>query len=65
MLSRLGFVLYWTACALAAGAALLGAYCIMQPPTTTADRALPLFFAVVALTIWITGRALRYVLAGR
>lgn len=65
MLARLGYVLYWSANAASAAAFALGCYLISQPPSNGPDRMLPLFFALAALMIWLAGRALRFVLAGR
>lgn len=65
MLARLGNLIYWLGCAAAAlsvgGAGLF----LMQTSENPADRFLPLFFAFTALALWLTGRAARYVLAGR
>jgi 4-hydroxybenzoate polyprenyltransferase len=63
MAARLGKVLYWAGCVLAA---LIIAIGVVLSSVTRAEQdwwALIVAF-VVALLVWLTGRACRYVLAG-
>ena len=55
---RLGWVLYWAFCIIAGLAAVLGAlYAYIEP---NSDWFLLL---IVAVVVWLMGRAIRYILA--
>ena len=60
MLAGLGNVLYWTACLLALATLFLFASVAVHDSHVT----LGAFGVVIALLIWLVGRACRYVLAG-
>jgi hypothetical protein len=64
MLARLGDVLYWLACLLALG--LIGFIVFAMSTTTRTDAwsELPIWVGIAGL-IWLAGRGVRYVLAGR
>jgi hypothetical protein len=57
---RLGDVLYWLGCGLAAVALGIGVFVFVDVKTI---EPLPVF-GVAAVVIWLIGRALRYVLSG-
>ena len=59
-IQRLGDVLYWLGCGLAVVALGMGLYFSIQGDTGE----LLTFFGIVAVVIWLVGRACRYVLAG-
>ena len=59
MVVRLGNVLYWAACILAA---LVAAFSLVVWQYDWANLALG---GAIGLGVWLVGRALRYVLAGR
>jgi hypothetical protein len=64
MVARLGNVLYWGACLVAGLLALIAAYAMVFG--TGEDRVfIDTALAVIALIVWLVGRACRYVLAGR
>ena len=64
VLTRLGDVLYWLGCIMAAIVVVWGAvFCFRD---SSADD--PYLFSVVAVAafaIWVIGRALRYILSGK
>lgn len=63
MAARLGDVIYWAMCGVAALALALLAFVALNP----GSEAVPwgIFFGVAAVVAWLFGRAVRYVLAGR
>ena len=72
MLERLGYVLGWTANILAVLVLIFSAvmYVVLsKDPASVRDPQFPFWFAlggcVVALVIFLIGRALRYIFAGR
>jgi hypothetical protein len=65
MLSRLGNVLYWLGCVIAAPFAAAAIYMQLLGNLTPNDKIVPLFLAGIAIIVWVVGRALRYVLADR
>jgi hypothetical protein len=68
MLARLGNVLYWLGCILAGFAVICAIAMVVipsNPNDTPVSSGLPIVFAVGAFMIWLIGRALRYILAGR
>jgi hypothetical protein len=66
MLERVGNVLYWIGCSLAALIVGLGAFVYLMEGKTRSDG-IGMFagFCVAAFLAWITGRGLRYILGGR
>ena len=63
MLARLGHVLYWAGCLLAVPPLILG---VMVLADRKPDAWMGLgFYTVVAVVIWLIGRACKYVLAGK
>jgi len=69
LLARLGNAVYWAACAVAVGCiflSLLGfgvdLFHLIQDEPSKADN---IFMFVFGVFVWVVGRALRYVLAGR
>jgi len=64
MLERLGNVLYWLGCAGAAVVVGVSALIVSDAPHPISTTAWIAIF-VAAFLIWLTGRAIRYVLAGR
>jgi hypothetical protein len=64
VLARLGEILYWISCILAAIVVVWGAlFCFRSD---NADD--PYLFSVVAVaafSVWVIGRALRYILSGK
>jgi hypothetical protein len=63
MIARLGNVLYWAGCVLAALIAGFGAIAAFQE--TWNPWGSFIVCAMVAAVVWIIGRICRYVLAGR
>ena len=63
MLTRLGQVLYWVASAAAALIVLWMAYIFIQEPQTDWDTIIGGIAS--ALILWLVGRGILYVLAGR
>jgi hypothetical protein len=63
MAARLGNVLYWLGCGVAAVFALLVALLIVGPGKDAVYYGS--IYAVIAIGAWLLGRACRYVLAGR
>lgn len=64
MPARLGEVIYWAGCVMAAAIIMLWVY-LTSLGTGLGDVTGFLFFAVVAGVVWIIGRACRYVLSGK
>lgn len=66
MFARLGNVLYWIGCGLAV-LAIAGAIAVAVIPSNNPhDKpAVPLFLAGIGLIVWLIGRGLKYILAGR
>ena len=65
MIVRLGNVLYWAACALAALAAAFSLVGFVDSPMRQQDWANLAFGGAIGLGVWLVGRAFKYVLAGR
>jgi hypothetical protein len=67
MAARLGNVLYWIGCIVAALILLYdGVLLSLEEPTQLArDFSVFVFIAIAALVVWLIGRACRYVLSGR
>ncbi len=66
MTARLGQVLYWTGCGLAALIVAGGASITLTETATGINQLGPLLvFSIIALAVWLLGRAALYVLAGR
>lgn len=66
MLERLGNVLYWLGCTVAMLIALFAVGMYMAEAHSRADGLFVTgFILAFALAAWLTGRALRYILAGR
>jgi hypothetical protein len=64
MVARLGNVLYWAASLIAGLLALIAAYAMVFG--TGEDRVfIDTALAVIAVVVWLVGRACRYVVAGR
>jgi hypothetical protein len=63
VVARLGQVLYWAACGLAALIAATGAYILMTGPEN--DRGASVGMMGSSVVVWLIGRACLYVLAGR
>jgi hypothetical protein len=61
MIARLGNVLYWAACGVAALLGALGAYEFFVHKDSAAMIGLALF----GLIVWLVGRACQYILAGK
>ena len=64
MLSRLGDVLYWLGCILAAIVVVWGGVFAFRGDNAD-DPYLFSVVAVAAFAIWVVGRALRYILSGK
>ena len=64
MLERLGDVLYWLGCILAAIVLVWGAVFFLGGEHA-GDPYLFSVVAVAAFAIWVIGRALRYILSGK
>jgi hypothetical protein len=62
MAARLGNVLYWLGCGVAAIFALLVAIVALNPGTEAVYYGS--IYAITAIGAWLLGRACRYVLAG-
>ncbi len=65
MAARLGQVLYWLACAVAAS--IVGLTAVASSTGTTPAREAAIYVGVAAALsalIWLVGRAIRYILAG-
>ena len=67
MIARLGNILYWTANGLAVLLTFLGAIGFVIALINHADEGMILapMMIVLAIPVWLIGRACRYVLAGR
>jgi hypothetical protein len=66
MLARLGNVLYWLGCIVAVAVLSLDvALWIGESDRRSSEIGLFVFVAVVAVAIWLIGRACRYVLSGK
>jgi hypothetical protein len=63
MLARLGSVLYWLGCGLAALLVIFFLFLVFSP--STAEVKFSPFLLAGALIVWLIGRACRYVLSGR
>jgi len=61
MIARLGNVLYWMACGIAALLGALGAFEFFEHKNSTAMIGLASF----GLIVWLVGRACQYVLSGK
>jgi len=61
MVARLGNVLYWAACGIAALLGALGGFEFYAHKDATAMVGLALF----GIVVWLIGRACQYVLAGK
>ena len=61
MIARLGNVLYWAACGIAALSGALGAFEFFVHKDAAAMIGLALF----AIIVWLVGRAGQYILAGK
>jgi hypothetical protein len=64
MVARLGQVLYWAACAIAVFWLILGLFGVFTRETLEPWNDIPVFIGG-AILIWLIGRAVRYVLAGK
>ena len=64
VLSRLGDILYWVGCILAAIVAVWGAMFAFRGAHAD-DPYLFSVVAVAAFSVWVIGRALRYILSGK
>ena len=62
MIDRLGDVLYWTGCILAALVGAGSLFVFWDNPQRAEGL---LLSSTIALGVWLIGRALKYVLAGR
>lgn len=62
MLARLGNVLYWLGCIVAGLIIVADGWDYYMEGTQ--DKGAYVFIAVIALVVWVVGRACRYVLAG-
>lgn len=66
MAERVGNVLYWLGCIIAALIAIAGIYVyIMEGLSRSDGLAITGGFFVAAFVPWLIGRACRYILAGR
>ena len=65
MIARLGDVLYWAACILTALVAVFSLVGFVDSPMRQYDWINLAFLGSIGLGVWLSGRALRYVLAGR
>jgi hypothetical protein len=65
MAERLGHVLYWAGCVLAALAIGVGAFLSFAMVQRSDSIFVLVVATVVAILIWLLGRACRYVLAGK
>jgi len=65
MLTRLANVIYWAACALAALVFAVCAWVLFMSSPTGDERILAPFGMAMAVVVWLVGRAVLYVLAGR
>jgi hypothetical protein len=61
MLERLANVIYWLGCALSALVLAITVLLFVQ----SGDIYMAIFFVVIAVLIWVAGRAIRYILIGR
>jgi hypothetical protein len=64
MAERLGDVLYALGCIAAGAVMALWLVLVWQAPGTR-DTVVFIFMAVIAIGLWLVGKACRYVLAGR
>ena len=64
MIARLGNVLYWAACILAASIAVFSLVGFADSPMRQYDWANLAFLGAIGLGVWVVGRALRYILTG-
>jgi hypothetical protein len=62
MAARLGRVLYWAAFGLAAIVAAVGIY-VLRFAAVSGDTNAGFAFLIIAVVVWLIGRALQYVLA--
>jgi hypothetical protein len=65
MAARLGGVLYWFACIVAAAICFSALYMAVTGPNPADNWDFLLFVFIVGVVVWAIGRACRYVLAGR
>ena len=64
MIARLGNVLYWAACVLAVLVAVFSLVSFVDSPLQQYDWANLAFRGGIGASVWVVGRALKYVLAG-
>jgi uncharacterized membrane protein YdbT with pleckstrin-like domain len=64
VVARLGDILYWIGCVLAAIVVVWGALFCFRGDNAD-DPYLFLVVAVAAFSVWVIGRALRYILSGK
>ena len=65
MLARLGRVLYWTTCGVAAVVFVLGTFMAAYAYPGTFTPSIAVGCAVISGLIWLFGRGTLYVLAGK
>lgn len=65
MATRLGHVLYWTSCVLAAGWLLIAFLAANSGARPTDWSMIAVAGGIPAVTIWLIGRAIRYVLTAK
>jgi hypothetical protein len=65
MISRLGDVLYWLSCIIAAGLTVFGMMGAAREPSVSNQYWVFGFFAVLAFVVWLIGRAIRYVFSAK
>jgi hypothetical protein len=65
MRARLGKGLYWLGCTLSVIALIWGGLAFTHPQTDRAIALTAIISILVALTFWVVGRGLRYVLSGK
>lgn len=66
MLARLGDVLYWLGCIIAAVVTATGGFIWFVEGRNRADGLIMFsFFIICAIAVWLIGRACRYVFAAR
>jgi hypothetical protein len=64
MLGRLGNVLYWLGCITAGLTMAVGGFMVYADGGRSEDIFMLIVFGLIALAVWLLGRACRYVLAG-
>jgi hypothetical protein len=64
MAGRIGNVLYWLGCIVAGLSVLVGVAAYVEEHNKSGGLFVTGFFIVVALVVWLVGRACRYVLSG-